>query len=98
MHANMPTKPVVITAMAILIDYYNYGYLDAKPTHFSIDLKNQGNNYGTGYIARKSAGGKALFNALQDGRPHQVTVAVFYDTRSSGEGSVFNIAKVIKIW
>ena len=97
LHSKMPTKPVVITTDATLCDYYNFGYAGAKATHYSIRLDGRGNDYGTGYVPRKSADGKALFNVLKDGRPHQVTVAVSYDSRSQGDGSVFNIVKVIGI-
>jgi hypothetical protein len=62
-----------------LDDHYNYQYASAKATHYSINLLDSFLNPGDGahgYVPKDSETGKKIYGILEDGRPHQITIAL----------------------
>ncbi len=94
--ATAPNQRTTLRVAAQLDDYFNYQYTDAKPTHFSIKLKDYRGDYIHGYVQKGSKLGKYLYELLQDGTGHQITVAV----QCTGiEASVVDIVDLVsKNW
>jgi len=78
--AAKPAGEVVFRVVAEISDYYNFQYIDAKGTHYSGKLEVQNERTGVqGYAKKGSDVGKDLIRLLQDGKPHQITVGVYWN-------------------
>ncbi len=94
--ATAPNQRTTLRVTAELSDYFNYQYLFAQPTHFSIKLEDYRGDFIHGYVQKESKLGKELYELLQDGTGHRITVAV----QCTGiEGSVVDIVDLVsKNW
>jgi hypothetical protein len=86
--ALMPREPKTFTLECEISDYYNWGYRDARPTHYSVRMisRRPGGFFELlhGYAAKDSPLGRRLFEVLKDGKRHVLTVRVQYTDRSEG--------------
>ncbi|RLC56427.1 MAG: hypothetical protein DRI30_05865 [Chloroflexi bacterium] len=81
--------------VALLDDYYNYEYRNARDTHYSIELTDRGSGeYFSGFIDKTSDDGKAMFDLLGDGKGHQVVVDIGYND-AARDPSIVNITSFV---
>lgn len=90
--ATAPKQRTTLRVTAELSNYFNYQYLYANPTHFSIKLEDYRGDWIHGYVQKGSKDGKELYELLQDGIHHQITVAV---QCTGTEGSVVEIVDLV---
>lgn len=74
-----------------LDSYYNFSFVQAQSTHWSIHIK--ADETLAGYILKNSADGKRLYEILADGNPHDLILELSPDP----EGTYSNIAVITKI-
>jgi hypothetical protein len=92
--AALRAEPTVFRLIAELDDYYNYDFRDSKDTHYSILLYDYTGQKIHGYIEKRSASGKTLFDFLSDGKPHKVIVKLLYPD-AARDASVTNITDIV---
>ena len=79
--ATRPTKPVTMRAEATLQSYYNYAFMNAERTHYSIRFGLKGVS---GYVRKDSRLGKRLFDILKDGEEHNLVLSIRFLPNSYG--------------
>jgi len=93
--AQMPTKPVVVRAFAMLSDYYNYEFGGKHATHYAFELSDPQQTVMStrvyAYIAKTAPDAQTLFDVTKDGKWHPVTVAIAYPkTKESSQVCVLS--------
>ena len=73
--ASRPTKPVAMRVEAVLDDYYNWDFMRASASHYSIRFPD---THIHGYVRKDSPLGKRLFNILKDGDKHKLVLSLRY--------------------
>lgn len=79
--AQRPTTMGVYRVSATLADYFNYEYMGAGATYYSIALRFPDTSPMAqiyGYVKQSSDDGQKLFAALKDGKSHAITVGLQY--------------------
>jgi hypothetical protein len=76
--ATMPRVPTRLTASLSLSSAYLYDFRGARETHHAVRMKGEEGGTLYGYAPKDSDAGRALFEALKDGREHRLTVTARY--------------------
>jgi hypothetical protein len=77
--------------------YYNYNYLYADKTQYSIDLQDDDGDSLHGYVKKDSPDGTAYFDLLKDGESHAILADASYGARAESNDQV-NLGHFTKGW
>ena len=68
-----------------LSNYYNYAFRDKRTTHYSVEIRIDGETF-YGYVEKDSYFGECVFKTLSDGKSHMMTLGVSYPLSSDENG------------
>src|SRR5690554_3870658 len=92
--STLSNNSTTLKLIAELDSYYNFEFINAKATHWSVSL-HEGSDQLYGYVAKESKSGKYLYESLKDGRKHAVVLRLQHTEDS--QGGVYIIDEVIRV-
>ncbi len=93
---SMSKTPTKFRVIAEISNYYNYNYINAQNSHWSIKVDDGRNSRLSCFVSKTSKTGKEIYEILKDGKKHIIIVELKSDNRDDKSGNIAVITKLIK--